>query len=306
MSKLQEGQNAMKEGEKALKTGLFKWTPDFESAAQYFEQAANCFRAARALDQLKEAYLKASECHVKTDSLYHAGKALENAAQIAKDNKNVEEAAQLYERACGYYHEHGAPDSAALTYEKAARMLEPTNKERAAEFYLKACDIWENEDKQHSANESFSRAVNILMKSEKYDQVAEVLKRFIACLLSTGASAVGKPILSLVIVQLKMGDSVAATKTIQQYMSNDKFVNGEECELAHKLVAAFDDFDQEAVTKATSNQAFAFLDNEVCKLARSLRVPGGTRKPAHQSAGGESAAPGAAPMEEEEEDSGIC
>ncbi len=65
-----------------------------------------------------EAFIKAGEAHEKTNSLYHAGKAFENAAGASKDAKKNSEAAKLFKRACILYRRNGTPDAASAVLEK--------------------------------------------------------------------------------------------------------------------------------------------------------------------------------------------
>lgn len=68
------------------------------------------------------------------------------------------------------------------------------------------------------------------------------------------------------------------------YNRNDAgFAQSEEAEIAEDLLKAYEERDQELLVKTTRLQHVTFLDNEVVKLARMLRVPGEVLSPTSPS-----------------------
>lgn len=67
-----------------------------------------------------EANLKAFDCYLQTKTYFSAAKCYEQAGALAKELKDWENMIIYYDKACEYYREHGVPDTAALTYNKAA------------------------------------------------------------------------------------------------------------------------------------------------------------------------------------------
>lgn len=61
------------------------------------------------------------------------------------------------------------------------------------------------------------------------------------------------------------------------------FAQSEEAEIAEDLLKAYEQRDQELLVKTTRLQHVTFLDNEVVKLARMLRVPGEVLSPTSPS-----------------------
>ena len=53
-SKVSEALDHVKEAEKALKTGLFKWNPDYDTAASEYTKAATCFKLGNSPEKCKE------------------------------------------------------------------------------------------------------------------------------------------------------------------------------------------------------------------------------------------------------------
>ena len=72
-----------------------------------------------------------------------------------------------------------------------------------------------------------------------------------------------------------MGDFVAAEKLYDEAMGSPTGTS-EEQYLADQMLDAYDEADQEALNAVTSNQTFAFLQNDVAVLARKLTAEGGT------------------------------
>lgn len=65
--------------------------------------------------------------------------------------------------------------------------------------------------------------------------------------------------------------------------SDAGFAQSEEAEIAEDLLKAYEQRDQELLVKTTRLQHVTFLDNEVVKLARMLRVPGEVLSPTSPS-----------------------
>jgi len=60
---------------------------------------------------------------------------------LAKELKDYREVMELAERACNLYQQHGSPESAAGTLDRAAKILESQNPEFALRLYKKAADV---------------------------------------------------------------------------------------------------------------------------------------------------------------------
>eukprot|EP00126_Sphaerothecum_destruens_P007610 Sdes_comp19911_c0_seq4m12329 len=116
-----EAAEALKEAEGYMKTSLFKWKPDFDSAAVYYDKAANNYKMAACLPQAVSCFLKGAEAHLKVGSLFHAAKDYEAAAHLSKDLANISLAVNYWEKAGVLYREHGSTDSAVLALEKASK-----------------------------------------------------------------------------------------------------------------------------------------------------------------------------------------
>ncbi|KAK8737100.1 hypothetical protein OTU49_004801, partial [Cherax quadricarinatus] len=116
---------------KDLKTSLLKWKPDYDLAADEYSAAATCYKTAKQYTQCRECLLKATENYKFNRSFFSAGKCLEQAALISKELGDMESIFKLAERSACMYQEHGIPDTAALTLDKTAKIIENHLPEKA-------------------------------------------------------------------------------------------------------------------------------------------------------------------------------
>lgn len=213
-AKAAEGKQLMDAGDKCVKTSLFKWNPDFDAAATNYDKAGNCFKLAKDHESCAQAFMKAADAHEKTNSLFHAGKALENGATALKDAKNFGEAARLCQRACLLFRRAGITDAAASAIEKGADCAEKANDlPLALELYMESVDMWQTEEKPHMLKTPLQRGIQVAARLKNFSKLAELLdiqaqnlrtqSRWNDLFLNT---------LARMVVQIKQGDTVAADK----------------------------------------------------------------------------------------------
>lgn len=269
--KFAEGLEYVRQAEKSLKTSFFKWRPDFEGAAMDYTNAATCFKNAKALTQCKDALLKASDCYRQHHSLFSSAKSLEQAALIAKEMGDMEETVRLIERACILFQEHGAPDSAALSYEKGAKMVETKLPAKAASLYLKASEVVQLEDRPRQVADYLGKAARLMVKIKMYDEAADVIAKEMEMHISgENRPAVGRLAIALVLIHLKRGDLIAAQKAFQRGLS---LIEEDELQTIETLLEAFDQEDSEMAARALSSPFLMHMDVEYAKLARNLDIP---------------------------------
>ncbi|KAG0344316.1 hypothetical protein BG005_001897 [Podila minutissima] len=272
-ARLREAMDYMKEADKNAETGWFK-KPDWDIAAQYYEKAAQSFKVAKSYDRAVQAFTKASDAMVSASSLFMAGRALENGANVLLQNMGQpERAADMYKRASELFMRNMTPDRAAEMMEKSAKAMEPISVDSAIDLYIGACNIYENEDRARYATDTFKRTVSLLVKHRRFDKAIEVLQRLGNVQQGTAnKSAYFKTLLSIVIIQLAAGDEVDAGKRFQAFCSIDGFVQSEESAVAHGMLDAFEHRDQEYFNQTAARQHVGFLDNEIARLARSIVI----------------------------------
>ncbi|UXI19407.1 hypothetical protein NH340_JMT05350 [Sarcoptes scabiei] len=263
-----EANDCYARAEKALKTGLMKWKPDYDVAANEYSKAANIFKILRMPEKAIEANLKAFDCYLQTKTYFSAAKCYEQAGALAKELKDWENMIIYYDKACEYYREHGVPDTAALTYNKAAGVLETIRPEKSAEWYGKCYDTVENEDRHLQAAEYANKAVRMYLKLKHYDQAVHwSQKAFESYLTGSEERSAGRQVVTTIIIHLAQDDSVAAQKA---YMANKGYIHNDERWTLDQLFKGLDHFDNDAITSALKSPFFANLDNELVKIIRDL------------------------------------
>ncbi|XP_033626431.1 gamma-soluble NSF attachment protein-like [Asterias rubens] len=303
--KTAEAEEHVRQAEKCIKTSWTKWKADFDGAAHEYEKAGLCYRHAKTYEKAKEMYMKAADCHRQCKALFHAGKAYEQAAVALKDMKEYEEAVHLIKRAAMLYREHGTGDTAAISLEKAAKMIETINASEACNLYISASEIAENEERLRQAVELLSKAARLSVKARDFDKALQLLEKTRNLYdIVENLGAVYKLIAVTVLIHLHRNDFVAASKVCQVAMSVDGYAMDECSVLLEELLEGFDQQDQEAINKVLLMPYFTYLDNDYVKLARSLRVPGGGGSRPKKTAGGASGGQDGEEDEEEDEYAG--
>lgn len=265
----------MKEAEKFVKTSWLKWKPDWDSAADKYMKAGTCFKAAKSYDRASDAFKKAADAHYNSHSLFHGAKALEQAASVLKEMKNVTEAVSLVERAVDMYRQSGNPDTGALALVRGAKMCDSTDPSKAAELYIMASEMNVSEDKIREAIEPLSKAANLFLKLKRFQEALNIMRQQMKLYEQVeNFQMMWKVVLSMVVVHLHESDYVAADNCYKESFEIPGFSNSDEAIAAEKVLDCFDQGDAEGMKTCTSQALFTYLDNEIAKLSRSLRVPG--------------------------------
>lgn len=272
--KFAEGMEYMRQADKCLKTSLFKWQPDFEGAAMDYTSAATCFKNAKAYPNCKECLIKAADSYRQQHSFFSAAKSLEQAALVSKDMGDLNGAMKLVERASQLFQEHGTPDTAALSLDKGAKMIEAKYPAEAARLYEKAADVVLLEDRPRQSAEFLGKSARLMVKLKRYDEAAELVKRELE-MQEEGENrgAVGRLIVALVLIHLTRGDLIAAQKAFQ---GKHSYVEQEEVATIETLLTAFDEEDGELAARALNSPFLKHMDVEYAKLARNLTLPDST------------------------------
>ncbi|XP_023224397.1 gamma-soluble NSF attachment protein-like [Centruroides sculpturatus] len=268
--KIDEGNECIREAEKHLKTSLFKWKPDYDSAANEYSKAATCFKTVKAYEQCKDALMRAADCYAKNRSYFSAAKSYEQAAFVCKDMEDYPTVIHLIQRACQLFREHGTPDTAAIVLEKGAKMVENKLPDRAIDLYNKAAEVAMLEDRPRQAAEYLCKSSRLLLKYRRYDEAAENMTReYEYNLQGDNPAAAGRLIVALVLVHLTREDYVAASKI---YKEGGGYVEREETMVLNSLLDGYDQGDAEQMYYALNHPFIKHMDVEYAKLARCLQA----------------------------------
>ncbi|KAG1673886.1 Gamma-soluble NSF attachment protein [Nymphon striatum] len=130
-----------------------------------------CFKAAKSMDQSKNCLLKAAECFMQNNSFFSAAKSYEQAAMVCRDMKDILRTGDLIEKACKLFQEHGSPDTAAMSLERGAKMIESSMPERALHLLQRAAEVVMLEDRPRQAAEYTSKVSRIFVKLQRFVNV---------------------------------------------------------------------------------------------------------------------------------------
>jgi tetratricopeptide (TPR) repeat protein len=204
--------------------------------------------------------------------LFLAGKATEEAGHMAKEMNQYNVAIQHYIQASKYLSAQGSSEVACKLIEKGAKMMEPEHKSRAIELYMLASETVDEDEKPRIAAECWKRCAGALLRLEQLQKAIGIMDKVIDKDVSPNER--NKACLANVILLLASGDDVEAGKRLGGYFENVDFVKSTEGKLADDLVTAYQDFDQEKVDKIVRDTTIHFLEQQVVRIALSLRVPG--------------------------------
>jgi tetratricopeptide (TPR) repeat protein len=217
--KLSEANECYNRAEKYLKTGFLKWRPDYDNAANEYSRAATCFKSVRMQDKCLDAHLKAADCYLKNRSYFSAAKSYEQSAIVSKEMDDWNSVIKYLEESSRLFREHGVPDTAALTLNRGAQMIESKYPEKAAEWYCQSSEVTMLEDRPRQAAEYANKAVRIYLKLKLYDSAVDWIKKAINYLIEAEDNqACGRLVVCLILVQLARDDIVAAQKAFQEGM----------------------------------------------------------------------------------------
>jgi tetratricopeptide (TPR) repeat protein len=206
--------------------------------------------------------------------LHGAGKNWENAAQAARDLKDLAEAVTLYKKASSIYQENGHADKAAEVLSKASRALED-NPEQALPLLISAIDLYEMDEKDRYAGDAMRRATSLMLRHNKLEEALEMLQREVNLEERQGhINDLHKACVSIIIIHLARNDYVAADKAYNSFLLVQGFAGSPLARAAMGLLDAFEHSSPEALQACLAKQNFSLLDNQVVKLAKSLRVAG--------------------------------
>ncbi|XP_015923345.1 gamma-soluble NSF attachment protein [Parasteatoda tepidariorum] len=265
---LDQANQSIREAEKFLKTSFLKWKPDYDNAASEYVKAATHFKSGKLYTESRDSFMKAADCYAKNNSFFSAAKNYEQAALISKCMEDYKTAIDLIHRACQLFREHGTPDTAALTLDRGAKMVESKNPEVALQLYIKAADVVMIEDRPTQASEFVGKAARILVKLRRFDDAADMVKKEMEYHLQTNNTrAAGRLVVAQVLIHLMREDYVAADKAFKEGCN---YCERDECGTLLDILEGFDQGDAEQLNRGLNSPFIKHMDVEFARLARSL------------------------------------
>lgn len=271
--KNQEGEAHLASAAKYLETSFFKlkFSPDWDSAADEYNKAAICFKVARNWTACREAHLKACEGYANSGSLYHAGKQLDMAMLVCKEQNDLSEVESLASRGGLLYRQAGSPEAAVQLLLRAAKLLEISMPASAISLYQKASETVGTEDRPAEAAQHMETAARLMVRVKEYDRAAESLHTTLQLYSQGGGGgAAGRVVLNLILVQIARGDSVAGSKA---WSSWGGCCQSDQGAAAKDIVQGFTEQDYTVAKRGLDSPAVKALDNDYVKLARDISLP---------------------------------
>ena len=260
------GQEAKaKEHEKAcadaLEVNMFKlkFKPDFFQAATHMLEAAQCYAAARMDAEAREAYSKSGDLRLKDHDHASAARAYELGG--------------VYDKAVECYMICGSLDQAVRSLLRKASSSTDVNVQ--LECYRKAIEIYsKDESKDVHASDVFKQYITKVLQQGNLDDYLTVSQQYVPVLTRLEQwPFVHKELLGQVIVNLAKNEIVGAERVLSGPNLNIAgFVHSSEFAAADDLITAVREHDGDALKKIISKPAVTYLNTEIVKVARSIKV----------------------------------
>lgn len=265
--------------QKALKTSAWtlKFSPDFLTASMEYAQAATKYRAAGLLTESVNAWVRSGELKEQQNDLHGAGRAYESAGQICDGNGPGGPAAAVehWHKAIRCFRFAGKPDISAKLLLKMAGISEKTGDVgRAKASYEEAIEVFKDADKEYELADIYKQKIGLLVRSGDLEEAMLTIDEHIKVLSHQKHwPFVHKEMLAKVVLALQLGDTVRADAALGMGTADvEGWYMSKECQYGTDLVQAFQESDPEAAERIVKEQVFTFLQVEVARIARTLRV----------------------------------
>jgi len=279
MAQAEEARAHLALAEKALKPSWvsLKFSPDHLTASLEYTQAGTMFRAAGLLAEAVQAWVKAAEMKETLHDLFGAGRAHESAGAICDNGGpgGPAAAAAHWERAIRCFRLSGKPEIAAKLLLKLAVLKEKENDVAAAKAaFEEAIEVFLEDEKDHNLGDVYKQYIGFLVRSGLFAEAPKAIDGHIAVLKRLGhLHFVYKEVLAKIVIFLHAQDTVRAEDTLNEPADVQGWYSSNESQAGAELVAAFQAMDAEEVQRVLKDSSFGFLQVEVARLAKQLRLP---------------------------------
>nr|CDJ81251.1 Hypothetical protein CBG05584 [Haemonchus contortus] len=290
-ARLSEAAECERKAAECLKTSMLKLKlkPDYDGAATALERASVCYRNAGDAKKAAKALIDAAGNYEQLGNLFHAAKAREGAAMLLRDAGDSAAAFPLFEKAIDQYAESGSLDTAAMSVEKAAKVVVLQEPEKAIKLYEKGLALVQQSDRSKLAGEFLSQITRLNLRLERYSEATKAIRDELEKYVEVREPGrVGQLAIALVLVQLAMGDSVAAAKYYQWTVEQcAEFEFTDDARACRQLIGGWESGDDEQFQNVLKDGVLRSMDNEYLRLMKKLHAPGGTGETEEGVDGGE-------------------
>uniref|UniRef100_A0A7I5EDH2 Gamma-soluble NSF attachment protein n=1 Tax=Haemonchus contortus TaxID=6289 RepID=A0A7I5EDH2_HAECO len=290
-ARLSEAAECERKAAECLKTSMLKLKlkPDYDGAATALERASVCYRNAGDAKKAAKALIDAAGNYEQLGNLFHAAKAREGAAMLLRDAGDSAGAFPLFEKAIDQYAESGSLDTAAMSVDKAAKVVVLQEPEKAIKLYEKGLALVQQSDRSKLAGEFLSQITRLNLRLERYSEATKAIRDEIEKYVEVREPGrVGQLTIALVLVQLAMGDSVAAAKYYQWVVEQcAEFEFTDDARACRQLIGGWESGDDEQFQNVLKDGVLRSMDNEYLRLMKKLHAPGATGETEGAIDGGE-------------------
>lgn len=261
-------QRAEKKGQP--NTGFFKWfsgdqSYKYEEASDLCIQAANLYKLQKNLKLAGDCFVKAAQFQLKAGNEDDAGNIYIDSYKSYKSSGDSLLAIESLKRAIDLFTKRGQfRRSANFKFELGEIYENDLNDyPNAVNEYELAGEWYEQDQAMALANKAWLKCADLLALSGEYIKASDKYSKLISNSVGNKLSqwSLKDYYLKKSLCQLAATDLVAATRTLNDAMSEDPNFNGSrECQLLNGIIAAYNERDSEKL----SSVAFEF--DKFCKL----------------------------------------
>ncbi|KAF8384915.1 hypothetical protein PRIPAC_74057 [Pristionchus pacificus] len=276
-ARLAEAAECEKKAAECLKTSMLKmkFKPDFDGAASALERASVCYRNSSQPQKAAKALQDAAVNYEQCNNRFHAAKAREGAAMLLRDAGDAAGAFPLFEAAIDGYAESGSLDTAAMTVEKAAKVISEMEPEKAIKLYEKGLALVQQSDRSKMAGEFLSAITRLSLRLEDYPRACAAIRDEIEKYLEVRETLrIGQLAIAMILVKLAMEDSIAASSEYFKIVQEcPEFQSTDDAAACESLIASYEAGNDSAFQNALKRGSLRSMDNEYLRLQRKLKVP---------------------------------
>lgn len=279
-SRLKEAAECERKADDCMKTSMIKlkFKPDLDGAASSLERAAVCYRNAQDYKKAAAVLQKAAGYYEENRNLFHAAKAREGAAMLLRDIKQFAEAVVLFEKSIDGYAESGSLDTAAMTVEKAADVLKNDDPKKALAIYQRGLALVQQSDRSKMASNFLKQITKLSLQLEDYKgamtSIREEIEKYVEV---REYPRIGQLGIGLVLVNLMLEDSVAATKAYGWVCGQSPdFQMSEDGRVCENLIGYYEAGDNDSFQNVLKCGALTSMDNEYLRVMKKLKAPTGS------------------------------
>lgn len=257
-----EGDDWMEKAEKKLKSfNIFGGGSKYEDAAEMFTKAANQYKIAKKLkpsdhhpgDLAGNAFIRAAECNVKSQSKHEAATNYVNAANAFK-KCNIQDAAKCLTVAIEFFTDEGRFSIAAKHEKELAELFEAESDfEKAIEAYQTAAEYYDGEGSTSSANSCLLKVAQFSAQLENYSKAIELYEKVAKASLDNNLLkwSCKDYFFRATLCYLALGDLQGAKNALEKYTDLDVTFSGQrEYSFLQEIITANENYDVEAFTNA--------------------------------------------------------